>query len=61
MRYVGVWAPGQYDENNIVTDKGSSWICRRTTDQRPGEGDDGAWALMTKRGRDGKDATKDAK
>jgi hypothetical protein len=58
MKPLGVWTAGQYEKNNIVTDRGSSWICQRTTDQRPGNGDDSGWTLFVKRGRDGKDATK---
>lgn len=56
MIYRGVWKETDYARGDTVTQDGSTWHCERPTKGRPGMGDD--WRLMTKRGRDGKDATK---
>lgn len=53
----GVWrADTRFERGDTVTDRGSLWICQRSTMTRPG-GPDGTWRLAAKRGRDGRDAT----
>jgi hypothetical protein len=55
LKYLGVWNNEMpYVEQNAVTDRGSVWICLRSTRSRPGESND--WVLAVKRGQDGKDA-----
>ena len=57
LRDAGVWSAEKtpYGLDAIVTDRGSAWIAKRATCQRPGEDNDD-WRLMVKRGRDGRDA-----
>ena len=53
IKYLGAWEQGAaYSANSIVTDRGSMWIAREDTIQRPGCE---AWTLCVKKGRDGKD------
>ena len=52
----GTWTEGRtYAPADIVQHQRSAWICRETTESRPGERAT-AWQLMVMRGRDGKDA-----
>lgn len=50
VKHVGIWKEGKaYRVNNLVTDKGSMWICRRATKTaRPGQTN--CWELVVKRG-----------
>jgi hypothetical protein len=52
----GVWQAGmRYERNNFVTDHGSLWQCRTTTTTaRPGD-NNSDWALVAKRGQNGRD------
>jgi hypothetical protein len=49
----GIWKPGAYRRGAGVTCKGSFWICRKDTEQKPADGGD--WRLAVRAGRDGKD------
>lgn len=52
----GVFREGTtYERGDNVTQGGSTWHANETTTEKPGEGSK-AWTLVTKRGRDGKDA-----
>lgn len=51
----GVWRPGDYEQGDGVTYKGSYWLAERDKPARPGE-DGSGWRLAVKRGRDGRDA-----
>lgn len=54
MAYRGVYRSDEsYEPQDVVTFSGSAWICKEATTDKPGEG--GAWQLMVKKGRDGKD------
>lgn len=56
--YAGTWQPtafNPYGRGTAVTHDGSLWLARAETRAKPGTTDD--WQLITKRGRDGKDAT----
>lgn len=51
----GVYMAGKaYEQADMVTWGGSTWICQETTTAKPGESK--SWRLCVKRGRDGKDA-----
>ena len=51
MFYEGVFHEGQqYNENSVVTDKGTLWIALRSTVSRPPSED---WRLMVKTARGG--------
>jgi integrin beta 3 len=52
----GVYQAGRaYEKDDIVTFGGSQWIAKRDTTDKPEEhGEDRAWRLCVKRGRDGK-------
>ena len=54
VRYKGIWQPGAYSRNAVVTMRGSLWLCFRETTTKPGAGDD--WRLVVKAGRDAPDA-----
>ncbi|CAN7769662.1 hypothetical protein [Mesorhizobium sp. LjNodule214] len=58
LKYAGVWsASTTYIPGEIVSHGGSSWHANiKSTGLQPGEGNPASWTLMTKRGRDGKDA-----
>lgn len=58
LKYAGVWSPSiKYAPGEIVTHGGSSWHANiSSTGLQPGEDNPASWTLMTKRGRDGKDA-----
>ena len=49
VKHVGVWKEGKaYRVNNLVTDKGGMWICRRATKTaRPAQTKN--WELVVKR------------
>ena len=47
LKYCGTWRKAVYLKNNLVTDHGALWICERSTDRRPGDGDSG-WKLVAK-------------
>lgn len=53
--YKGVWkeSEGEYQRGDTVTHKGSVWLAKKTTTERPGTGE--GWRLIVKAGRDGKD------
>jgi len=53
--YKGVWkeSAGEYQRGDMVTHKGSVWLAKEATTERPGAGD--GWKLVVKSGRDGKD------
>jgi len=52
--HAGVWREAvTYEKGDIVQWSGNAWIAREVTDKKPG--DDKAWELMARRGRDGKD------
>jgi hypothetical protein len=53
--YKDVWkeSAGEYKRGDIVTHKGSVWLAKSDTAERPGTGD--GWRLIVKAGRDGKD------
>jgi hypothetical protein len=56
--YRHVFKEGEtYARGDVVTWGGSSWHCEKETTEKPGAGGD--WVLMVKKGRDGKDKTKD--
>jgi hypothetical protein len=57
-KYVGVWSHvGKYFEGQMCTLDGSIFCCTvAETTQRPATGPD--WVLCVKRGRDGKDASR---
>jgi integrin beta 3 len=51
--HKGVWSDAApYDEDDVVTEKGSLWIAKRATTSRPGEGASD-WQLVVKRGSEG--------
>jgi hypothetical protein len=54
--YKGIWQPGTYTRNAVVTMRGSLWLCFRETQAKPGAGDD--WRLIVKAGRDAPDVPK---
>lgn len=54
MIYRAIWAEGPYEKGDVVTWAGSAWHCNEATTDKPGTS--GAWRLMVKSGRDGKDA-----
>lgn len=53
--YKDVWkeSAGEYKRGDIVTHKGSVWLAKASTMERPGAGE--GWKLIVKAGRDGKD------
>lgn len=53
--YRDVWreSAGEYQRGDMVTHKGSVWLAKQATTERPGTGD--GWKLIVKAGRDGKD------
>lgn len=54
LRYLGVYVDGKaYELGDVVTWAGSAWHCHDTTTAKPGNG--GAWQLIVKAGRDGRD------
>lgn len=53
MLYRGVWREGPYEPGDVATWSGSAWHCNEATTDKPGTS--GAWRLMVKSGRDGKD------
>ena len=58
LRHVGVWdADRQYHEQECVTCDGSMWVARRDLKViKPGtDAGAGAWQLVVKRGKDGRD------
>lgn len=60
--YAGVFDEERsYRKGEFVTDGGSLWHCNAetTTGEKPGKSE--VWTLAVKRGRDGKDAGKDAR
>jgi hypothetical protein len=57
--YRGVYADGAgYEPGDMVTHGGSLWHCNEATTIKPGEG--ALWTLAAKRGRDGRDAAREA-
>jgi hypothetical protein len=57
--YQGTWdSERTYEAENTCTLGGNLWIAKRVTYDRPGTSD--AWQLAVKRGRNGKDASRDA-
>ncbi|PAP92153.1 hypothetical protein [Mesorhizobium wenxiniae] len=58
LKYAGVWsASTTYVPGEIVSHGGSSWHSNiKSQGLQPGESNPASWTLMTKRGRDGKDA-----
>lgn len=55
----GVYKAGQsYEAGDAVTFGGSLWIAQKSTDVKP-DGPDTGWRLAVKKGRDGRDLTKD--
>ena len=58
LREGGIWQSGiSYGAGAVCSDRGSAWVCRSPTTERPGESKN--WRLLVKRGRDGKDADSD--
>jgi hypothetical protein len=56
----GVWQKeAAYEQGDVVSWGGSSWIAQRADPGKPNEGD--GWRLAVKRGRDGKDGTQGLK
>ena len=55
--HKGIWQPGAYQRGAVVTWGGSTWLAKADTEKKPEATDD--WVLITKRGRDGKDAAPD--
>ena len=54
-RYCGVFSAAQtYRVGDLVTWAGSMWTCTTSTSSKPDE-HAGAWRLVVKRGRDGRD------
>ncbi len=53
--YKDIWkeSAGEYKRGDIVTHKGSVWLAKSTTIERPGTGE--GWKLIVKAGRDGRD------
>jgi hypothetical protein len=52
VRWGGVWHDGFYSEAGmLITDRGSLWLCLRSTDARPGE-DSESFRLIVKGDRD---------
>lgn len=51
--YRNIWKEGAYKRGDVVTTGGSSWHCQEDTTDKPGASK--AWAMMVKRGRDGRD------
>lgn len=59
LRYCGVHkADETYVAGDVVTWAGSAWHCHVTTNEKPGAG--GAWQLIVKAGRDGRDKRTEA-
>lgn len=58
LKYSGVWsASATYEPGEIVSHGGSSWHSNiKSQGLQLGESNPASWTLMTKRGRDGKDA-----
>jgi hypothetical protein len=55
LEYLGVYVAGKaYGRGAVVTFAGSAWHCETDTAAAPSEAG-GAWRLMVKRGRDGRD------
>lgn len=55
----GVYKAGQsYEAGDAVTFGGSLWIAQKSTDVKP-DGPDTGWRLAVKKGRDGRDLTKE--
>ena len=56
LRYLGVWNPATlYDTGDFVTQDGSVWACKASTQTRPGTADGALyWQMAVRRGRDGK-------
>ena len=55
--YRGTWQPAAFDpyqRGMAVTHDGSLWLARSETRAKPGTDD--SWQMITKKGRDGKDA-----
>jgi len=50
----GIWQPGVFHRGQMVTMRGSTWLCYRQTTQKPGAGDD--WRMIVKAGRDAPEA-----
>jgi hypothetical protein len=52
IKYCGIWsAETAYAKSSMITHDGSGWVARRdTAGKRPGDND--AWQLAIKRGRD---------
>jgi len=51
FRFKGVWKRGVYQQGDVATSGGSSWVCVAETNTRPGVTK--AWAIMAKAGADG--------
>lgn len=53
--YKDIWkeSAGEYKRGDIVTHKGSVWLAKSTTLERPGTGE--GWKLIVKAGKDGRD------
>ena len=49
--YKGVWRQGKYEKGDSVTTAGSVWYANRTTQEKPGTGNDD-WTLAVKKGLD---------
>jgi hypothetical protein len=61
MQYKGSFAEGQvYRAGDVVTWAGAMWHADTATSKKPGQGADDGWTLAVKRGRDGRDATREA-
>ena len=56
LNYRGVWKSGEYLTGDSVTFGGSQWTALKSTEGKPGDSSD--WQMSSKRGRDGRDATK---
>lgn len=52
----GVFRQGvTYEKGDVVSWEGSSWIAKRATEEKPGSEGSQGWALLARRGRNGKD------
>ena len=55
LKYLGVYRDAQaYQEGDVVTWAGSTWVAHRETTTKPGDGSKD-WQLCVRKGRDGRD------
>lgn len=59
LTYHGVWKSGEYLKGDSVTYGACQWVALEDTTDKPGEGK--GWQLAVRKGRDGKDAPKEAR